>query len=309
MITVLIPMFNEEQTIVNQLSAIMVSNIPLKLLIVNDGSTDISLTICNKFISDYKSDNIRCKILNKPHSGYSDTINFALRLIDTEYFTILDSDDTVDPKIFSVVCKLPNLSDYDLICWNSGMAQVQFSEKYQIFNYVATTNKIINDQYFGGYCWNKLYRTDIVRDNLLSFDSSIHFMSDKLFTVEYWNCASKNSLFINHVYYKYNYQEKEQKYKYRDFCTGYDACLSILDVPVVKNNKTAREAQEARLVHICMKSARTSLKNGDKNISRYIKTAKLYKHSLLKSKDFSIKQKLGYFVFTKASFLLPSTYK
>lgn len=186
MITVLIPMFNEEQTIVNQLSAIMVSNIPLKLLIVNDGSTDISLTICSKFISDYKSDNIRCKTLNKPHSGYSDTINFALRLIDTEYFTILDSDDTVDPKIFSVVCKLPNLSDYDLICWNSGMAQVQFSEKYQIFNYVATTNKIINDQYFGGYCWNKLYHTDIVRDNLLSFDSSIHFMSDKLFTVEYW---------------------------------------------------------------------------------------------------------------------------
>lgn len=307
MITVIVPMYNAENTICNQLIALRKSKIPLVVLIINDGSNDNSKEVCQDFILKNSNQRIKFVLLNKDHSGLSATLNFAINYVNTEFFTIFDADDVVDAHLFSIFSDIKNKNNYDLFCWNTGLSKSNSSNNIEVYNHKTTTFKIVNDGSFAGYNWNKPYRTKIVKSNKIRFDPSIKLMLDKLFAIEYWNCCRNNSIFLNHVYYFYDFQEKEQKYNYKDFCTCYDASKRILNVPIVKNNSEVKHAEEAILVHLCTKSARTTFKHGNKDITRYINTSKLYRNSLLKSKDFSFRQKLRYFVLTKASWLLPYT--
>ena len=72
----------------------------IQIILVNDGSTDISENICLKYKEKYDKNII---YINKSHSGVSDARNLGLRYVKGLYINFLDSDDKWDSKAFKYV--------------------------------------------------------------------------------------------------------------------------------------------------------------------------------------------------------------
>ena len=65
-----------------------------KIICINDGSTDASLGIINSFVEK----DHRFKVIDKPNSGYGDSMNKGLEMARGKYIAILESDDFLEPE-------------------------------------------------------------------------------------------------------------------------------------------------------------------------------------------------------------------
>lgn len=88
-VTIIVPAFNEEKHIKKCLQTCLNLNYPkdkLKVICVNDGSTDRTLAECRK-IKDK-----RLTVLSKKNTGKADSMNYALPRVKTEYVCSMDAD-------------------------------------------------------------------------------------------------------------------------------------------------------------------------------------------------------------------------
>jgi len=93
-VTIVVPGWNEEKTIGKTVESILALNYPkdkLKLILVDDGSTDGTWEAMSKFSS---LPNIR--LFRKENGGKYTALNLALEHTDTDFFGCLDADSFVD---------------------------------------------------------------------------------------------------------------------------------------------------------------------------------------------------------------------
>lgn len=116
-ISILVPVYNvelyldeflksvEKQTIINN----------MELICINDGSTDSSPTILQKYINKIPN----MIILNKKNSGVGSARNFALELFKGEYVLCLDSDDYILEKdSLKKLYDIAKLNSLDILAFN-----------------------------------------------------------------------------------------------------------------------------------------------------------------------------------------------
>ena len=95
-VTIAVPIFNEEKTVAQTINSILKLNYPkdkLKLILVDDGSTDKSFDVISRFA---RYPNI--KILQKANGGKHTALNLALEHTDTEFFGGIDADSFAHPE-------------------------------------------------------------------------------------------------------------------------------------------------------------------------------------------------------------------
>ena len=95
LITVLIGCYNHGKYIEQCLTALLGLELEKKILIIDDGSTDNTVFVVNKFISEHTEENI--ELIQKPNSGVVSSINLGLSIINSKYFYPIASDDI--PKV------------------------------------------------------------------------------------------------------------------------------------------------------------------------------------------------------------------
>lgn len=89
LLTVIIPVYNTEKYIKRCIDSILNQSFKyIKIIIINDNSTDRSSSIIHKF-SSYEQVKI---IENSYNIGQGESRNIGLNLVDTDYFCFLDSD-------------------------------------------------------------------------------------------------------------------------------------------------------------------------------------------------------------------------
>ena len=112
LVSVIVPIYNSgkflEQTIQSVLNQ---SFKDIELLLVDDGSTDCSLSICEKFAKD---DN-RITLISQSNSGVSVARNNGLRNAQGEYVYFLDSDDTIDSEFIRTSYYIAKQNDSDIV--------------------------------------------------------------------------------------------------------------------------------------------------------------------------------------------------
>lgn len=93
LISIVVPVYNVEKYLIRCLSSLVNQTYTnLEILLVDDGSSDSSGAICDKYADKYS----RVKVFHIKNSGVSNARNFALDNMHGEYVTFVDSDDWLD---------------------------------------------------------------------------------------------------------------------------------------------------------------------------------------------------------------------
>lgn len=93
------PAYNAEAFIAKNLQSFCIRSIlqDIEILIINDGSTDNTLSIANEFVKKYPD----CyRVITKENGGHGSGINVGIKHAQGFYFKVVDADDWVDPKTF-----------------------------------------------------------------------------------------------------------------------------------------------------------------------------------------------------------------
>ncbi|EHK2427505.1 glycosyltransferase family 2 protein [Clostridium perfringens] len=166
LVSVIVPAYNSE----NYLSACIKSLLAqtyesIEIIIINDGSTDNTMSICDFY---EKSKDITV-IHKKIGGGCSSARNTGLSIAKGDYITFCDSDDYVEvEKIYK-----DNLFDF-----------------------------IMYDERCSGYLWNKLFKREIILKHNLKFNDSICFYEDLIFVLQYLSVIDQMS-FVDYKFYYY----------------------------------------------------------------------------------------------------------
>lgn len=208
LISVIIPVYNVEQYLEECLESVINQTFKdLEIICVNDGSTDNSLSILEKYAQKDK----RIKIINKDNGGLSSARNAGLNAATAEFVSFLDSDDYLDITAYEKIN--PYLTnDMDLLCFG-----------LETFNDFSEEQKAIDENYYkinreGNYqinneirmttnvsACNKIFRKSIIDKYKLYFLEGYHF-EDYPF---YWCYVFliKNIYFVKDKFYKYRRRE------------------------------------------------------------------------------------------------------
>lgn len=97
LVSVLVPCCNVEKYVGQCLESICAQTLKeIEVICVNDGSRDGTLRILKEFAAK----DPRIRLVDKPNTGYGDSMNRALELAAGEYVGIVESDDFVEPVMF-----------------------------------------------------------------------------------------------------------------------------------------------------------------------------------------------------------------
>lgn len=95
-LTVVVCAYNMEEYIAGALESCVIKDMDkLEVLIMNDGSTDKTREICERYCNEYPNVFI---LINKENSGWGSNVNLAVKKATGKYFRILDADDWFDKE-------------------------------------------------------------------------------------------------------------------------------------------------------------------------------------------------------------------
>jgi len=98
LVSVILPIYNREEYIEESLnSALSQSYQNFEIVIVDDGSTDSSYEICEKYAQKDK----RIRLFKNSHQGVSEARNTAIDNAKGDYVFFLDSDDVIHPELLN----------------------------------------------------------------------------------------------------------------------------------------------------------------------------------------------------------------
>ena len=103
LISVIVPVYNTPKTIERCLLSIWAQTYSqLEVILVDDGSTDISGDICDRL----SARDPRTRVLHQPNQGLSGARNAGLALCHGQFVTFVDADDTVSPYLLTDLYRL-----------------------------------------------------------------------------------------------------------------------------------------------------------------------------------------------------------
>jgi glycosyltransferase involved in cell wall biosynthesis len=95
LISVVIPLFNKSYSVINCIdSVVSQKKLPCEVIVVDDGSTDDSLSVVR---SKYSNSQL-VSIFSKPNGGVSSARNFGVSKAKGDFVAFLDADDQWDPE-------------------------------------------------------------------------------------------------------------------------------------------------------------------------------------------------------------------
>lgn len=113
LVSIIIPAYNAYLHIDNCIHSIVNQTYnDLEIIIINDGSTDKTLDLLNKWRVLDK----RIKVLNQENSGVSNSRNIGIKISTGDYLAFVDSDDTISKYYieFLIKSKLENSCDLSI---------------------------------------------------------------------------------------------------------------------------------------------------------------------------------------------------
>lgn len=212
-ISIIVPIYNVEkylrdciETIINQTYK------EIEIILVNDGSTDTSLEICN----EYAEKNDKIKIVNKKNGGLSDARNVGLEHATGKYIMFVDSDDYLALNSCEVLYNAIKDTEFEYVTANFAFTnndgtpwkKPMFSDKFQ--NTLLDIGDYKKSFYLvNSTVWNKIFRKEFIDKNDLKFEVGL-LAEDAVFTTQAF-LKAKTTYYIKDIVYYYRQRETKKE--------------------------------------------------------------------------------------------------
>lgn len=146
----------------------------IQLIIVNDGSTDNTKSIIERYIPKFTTKNRELLLINQSNQGAAKAFNVALKHCKGDYLYWQDSDDWLEPNVLSkMIGILENEPKYQIIRGGCNIRNEEDVEKNVKTKYSGhISDEDIFDSYIfenDSYCFNGVFmaRMEIVRSRII----------------------------------------------------------------------------------------------------------------------------------------------
>ena len=199
-------MYNSENTIKQCIDSIELqrTRFTYSILVVDDGSTDSSVSIVDGMIGIYKN----ITLLRQKNMKQAEARNYGLRHSRGKYVLFIDSDDTLHLdmiekmliKAYSgsqlVVCDINKIYSDKIIEEKSKLFKRNFKNKIEFLSHFLTKNKELDVG-----LWNKIFDLDIIKQKKIKFENG-NFFEDSLFVLRYLTlCSTGKVTYVNEPLY------------------------------------------------------------------------------------------------------------
>lgn len=209
LISIVIPVYNVEKYLPRCLESVISQSYEnLEIIVVNDGSTDDSLSVCKK----YERSDSRIVVINKSNGGLSSARNIGLLKSKGKYIAFIDSDDYIAKTFIEELYKCIKNSganiafcNYMIVTTLENSVEKDINEN-QVNDRVFSNKKDIMNLFFNKNCdlavpaWNKLYFKNLF-DDILYPDGSIY--EDEATTYKLFYKSEKVAFHNSKLYYYY----------------------------------------------------------------------------------------------------------
>lgn len=220
-ISIIIPIYNAEKYLKRCLESIITQSLKeIEIICVNDGSTDNSLEILEKF----QENNDRIIIINKKNSGASSARNTALKIVKGKYCLNIDSDDWIEQGYLEDLYNKAEKDNLDITITNIIFDFKDSNKKNYIINDLKIEDsKVISGKEYVkkffiensyGYTWNKLIKRELYTKNNLWYDEEIFLLEDLEILMQLSYYAERIGK-LNKAYYHYIQGENNGSQKFR----------------------------------------------------------------------------------------------
>lgn len=219
MVSVIVPLYNAEKWLKLCVKSIIQQTYrDLEILLIDDGSTDSSLKLCDRF---QKKDN-RIRVIHKSNGGVSVARNIGLESAEGEYLCFVDADDYLPPNAIEIMVDKMVEEELDycngaLYCINP-VHNLRFKEIHEVITWKSDVDKWCDflDQQEWGPC-AKLFRKSIIEKNCIRFPIGIKYGEDTIFVSKYlYYCDKVMTIDENLYYYNQLNQSSASKKLYPD---------------------------------------------------------------------------------------------
>lgn len=167
LISVIVPVYGVENYLPKCLDSILAQSYSnLEILLVDDGSPDDSGKICD----DYAARDSRIRVIHKPNGGLSSARNAGLEMATGDYVAFVDSDDYVEPDMYSSMLEMAIAQNVPLVCagrFDEDIAGNIVPGLCPVRDEVVTgkelVRRIFHWENLDAAAWDKLYRRELFR--------------------------------------------------------------------------------------------------------------------------------------------------
>jgi glycosyltransferase involved in cell wall biosynthesis len=226
-VSIIVPVYNVEKYIGKCIQSIISQSLSnIEIVLVDDGSSDMSGKICDM----YASKDSRIKVIHKINEGVSVARNIGLKTAAGEYIGFVDGDDYIDEKMYETLLTSIKSQNADISICNVGFIKdgnlIKDQKEDSISRIISkeeTLIKLLDASGFVTACYvNKLYNKKLIAD--IEFPIGKKIAEDLQFTyysiqkarkityvsftgyyyVQQRNGSSTSSIFGMHEYDRYN---------------------------------------------------------------------------------------------------------
>ena len=185
-ISVIIPAYNTEKYLTEALDSVVsqtMSDSDYEIIIVNDGSSDHTAYILEKYKNLYSN----ITVINKENGGPSSARNAGLDIASGEYIYFFDADDLLINNSLEALYQCAEEKNADLVIGKYNvLTPYKLSPVRTLDNLVCLDNidKYNTDILQTFALWNKLFRLDLIKQYHLNF-KSVSYSEDGIFVMDY----------------------------------------------------------------------------------------------------------------------------
>lgn len=181
-LSVIIPFYNEEKYISQAIESILVQPIKdIEIILVNDGSTDSSKLICEKYVQKYSN----IQLINQENQGVSVARNIGIDNATGEYIQFLDGDDYyIEGALSEELKKVLDEKLVDVYIFSSYRANKKrnrFCYDMRFNNQLLPGHRIYT---IGGTFGSCIIKRSLLNRHQIRFDKGIKLNEDKVFKVK-----------------------------------------------------------------------------------------------------------------------------
>ncbi|WP_052331736.1 glycosyltransferase family 2 protein [Methanobrevibacter oralis] len=189
-VSVVVPVYNVEKYLEECLDSIVNQTLEdIEIICVNDGSTDNSLDILNRYAKHDK----RITIISQENKGHAVATNKGIELTSGEYLYLMDSDDIIELNTLKETYEYAKEKDADFVIFQS-INFDQSSGKYYKSDFYSMDivadiigDSVVNYKDLGIFIfrisvtpWSKLYNNNFIKSIGAKFPEGLIF-DDNIF--------------------------------------------------------------------------------------------------------------------------------